>query len=959
MEEKRRSFLWDNAKGLLILSVVFGHFIYGYIRRPSFLLIITVIYAFHMPAFAFISGRFTKGKYNFRKLIIAYVIFNGLFLFYSLHETGTFTLIQPYYVCWYLIALCVWRLLTPHIAKYKFTLPVLIAISLLCGFAGDITNDFAIARILSFWPFFMCGYLLKDYDFEKARKKYRLPWGIVFGLLFLVSILQGCRFTNITDSDFLMLPYQEPVSFFIRIILFVCAAFAILSIIFTLPDKKIPLVSSWGRNSMSIYLLHRFFTLFIPKYYPSGLKGIVLLFISLGFSIVVCMLLGNDQVSSVLNRILSPSEKNERVLSTALVALISCSVAAVMITSSVLPYLDRSGNGNDLPADEPATEDFTIYRVIPDDVKQQYDDSFKIIFAGDLILLEDQVKRGYDQDSGTYDFHDLFAYTEDEISSADLAIGVLEGPLVESSQEYSVGNYDDGKELRLGFPDAWAEAISDAGFDLVTTANNHMLDRGEEAAYRTMDKLDEIGLDYTGTYRDEKEKESRHIHMIEKNGIRIAVLSYTFGMNYHTTHDLMNGSLSSFLVDPSDEMYEQVRASVKADSDEAKALGPDLILVLPHMGTQFLDAPDEYQKTWHDNFVEFGADIILSDHTHSVQPAFLEKASDRMVFTAFCPGNYANVYRDYNGDATALVEVFIDRETKRPIGGGVVPMWVSCPGDGNYRPVPIYDIVTDPDLGSSYTTYDMQRVDEVQKHITGVMLGTPLSLDMAEPVYYFDETGFMRTKVPALELTSDLENSSFMQKAASASSICFIGDSLTHGSMNGGIPWYEPLLPHLQAKISNVSYGGWTTCDLLSHKEDIPASDLYIIAIGCNDIRYNDPAIGAVTKEDYISNLKDLKKSILSKSPDASFIFIAPWISTDGDLASKLPYPEVTAKRESYSAALRDFCQAEGDTWCDPNTYIQDILLQAPQTEYLVDWIHANRQHGVEMYSMAVLSACS
>ena len=100
MEEKKRSFLWDNAKGLLIFLVVFGHFLYGNTGGAAATLVVTIIYSFHMPAFAFISGFFTKEKNDFRKYITAYVIFNGLFLFYRLYQTGKFTLTEPYYVCW-------------------------------------------------------------------------------------------------------------------------------------------------------------------------------------------------------------------------------------------------------------------------------------------------------------------------------------------------------------------------------------------------------------------------------------------------------------------------------------------------------------------------------------------------------------------------------------------------------------------------------------------------------------------------------------------------------------------------------------------------------------------------------------------------------------------------------------------------------------------------------------------
>ena len=285
-------------------------------------------------------------------------------------------------------------------------------------------------------------------------------------------------------------------------------------------------------------------------------------------------------------------------------------------------------------------------------------------------------------------------------------------------------------------------------------------------------------------------------------------------------------------------------------------------------------------------------------------------------------------------------------------------MWVSCLNDGNYRPVPICDIVTDPSLKPVYSTYDMQRVKEVEEHITGVMLNEPLSLDMVEPVHYFDEGGYMRTLVDPIELTSEMEESPFMQEIRSSSSVCFLGDSITYGTKNGGVPWYEPILPYIEADVSNVSYGGWTTKDLLEHKGEIPQADLYVIAIGTNDLRYDDPNLGAVNETDYIANLSELKSFILGKSTSARFIFINPWISIDGDKVSPLPIDEINRRRDLYCQALKEFCTSEGDTYINANDYIAPFLLLEPTSEYLVDWIHPTRQQGVYLYCEAVLLGC-
>ena len=125
-----------------------------------------------------------------------------------------------------------------------------------------------------------------------------------------------------------------------------------------------------------------------------------------------------------------------------------------------------------------------IYRVISSDLKKQFDDSFKLIFSGDLILLEDQIRNAYN--GYGYNFTENFEYTKKYISPTDLAIGVFEGPLAGGEVGYSSGNYDDRKYFYVNYPDEWADAIKNAGYDLVTTANNHLMNRGIEGVKRTI-----------------------------------------------------------------------------------------------------------------------------------------------------------------------------------------------------------------------------------------------------------------------------------------------------------------------------------------------------------------------------------------------------------------------------------------------------------------------------------------
>ena len=134
-------------------------------------------------------------------------------------------------------------------------------------------------------------------------------------------------------------------------------------------------------------------------------------------------------------------------------------------------------------------------------------------------------------------------------------------------------------------------------------------------------------------------------------------------------------------------------------------------------------------------------------------------------------------------------------------------------------------------------------------------------------------------------------------------------------------------------------------------------ADLYVIAIGTNDIRYRDAKICAMASAEYTANLQVLQNAIRKKDPEAKLIFIAPWTSTDGDVNSKLPFEEKMEMNQEYSIALKKWCSETGNTFVDPNKYIADKLSHYPHSKYLTDFIHPNGREGVRLYSEAVLFA--
>lgn len=959
-----------------MLLTVFAHILFQLQDNSDIInRTVDIIYMFHMPAFVFISGFFGKSErsHSFEsiiKLIFLYFIFNSIMGFIC----GFTSLLQPMYSYWYLIALIVWRLTAHHIAKFKEINLILFVIALFVGFYPSVDNTFAAARIIGFYPYYMSGYLLDREKSEKLiNKKYinRMAVGSIMAIVVLLLSIIAYTYFSFTDSALQMAGYDEPINSFGRIVLYIIAFLAIYALRFLSPDKKIPFLTMLGRNSLWIFVLHRPFTLLLSDHMMK-LSTVYAILTALIGTVVICIVLGNDLIAKYLNKFLYQgtaiftSDDNKKVNISQL-AVLGVSLAFI-VNVLIDVYSDveiadlikgkYSEEYEEESETENAADEDIIYPVMTAEQKTAFDNAFRITFSGDLILLEDQVKRAYN--GKEYDFTDVFEYARPYISSADYAIGVFEGPMAGEEAGFSSSNFDDGKELYLNFPDSFAEAVKNTGFDLVTTANNHVLDKGEKGAMRTLDILDKIGLEHTGSYKSMADKQKDHIKIVECEGITMAVLSYTYGSNYIDNSELIDGDLSyitSVISGTDGEQFEQLKSSVEQDFKDAKAMSPDLIIVLPHIGTQFSNDPDSEQEVWFNIFKENGADIILGDHPHVVEPVSIEKYNEKNVFTAYCPGNFANIYRDNQGDTSMLVDVYIDRDTKQVIGGSIVPLYTHSRADGNFRAVPIYDIMNNTELRKQITTDDIELAAYSNSIITNVVFGHKMDITSVTERHYFNENGFIRSKSSGLALTDEMRSGLLYSAIESSDSVCFIGDSVTEGTKNGGCPWYEPMEEYFtDKKIFNYSKGGCTASYMTQRTNEIPAAELYVIALGTNDVRYRDESICAMTSDNYVSEMNELKEKLSAVSPSAEFIFIAPWYSTDGDPYCSMTYSEKNRLNDEYSFALGQYCKNNSIGFINANEYIRNSLSTAPDRKYLLDHIHPNQTEGVRLYSEAVLN---
>ncbi len=603
-----------------------------------------------------------------------------------------------------------------------------------------------------------------------------------------------------------------------------------------------------------------------------------------------------------------------------------------------------------------------IYKTISLDQQQAIKSAVKISFTGDLILLRDMVERAYIAQDDTFNFDEMFEHVKDYWAEDDLSIAVFEGPVASADNGYSTSCYGDNIPLYLNFPVSFAKAVKKAGIDFVTTANNHLLDQGIEGYMETLDVLDSIHLDHSGSYRTPVEHDQPKI--LQVKGLKIGVLTYTYGSNYYSDDFFFkegNEHITSCVMPKKSKFFKACQEKVKEDFKRLKSQHPDIIIVLPHMGEQFLHAPDKDQLAWCELFIEQGADIIFSDHSHAVQPIEWRKNNNgKNVLIAHCPGNFINSYIEHDGDASMIVEAYLSPETGEPFAASCIPLYSYCKQkEGVYQALPIYKGIKVDSLYNSLSVADFKRMGEIHKLITKTALGVRLSIDQLQEHYFtFAEGGYVRNTVPPMEWKQGYSGSKLVQLMQEANKICFVGDSITEGTKNGGYGWYEPLVAMLGVKnVTRWAKGSMTSTYFVNNCEHIAKenADLYVLGIGCNDIRYRDATICAMDSKQFVVNINQFIKTLRNTTPGARIVVISPWLSFDPD-----PYCHTTKSikqqlYKQYATALERYCYEQEFLYINPNTYVHKAVRNDHMNrgKYFNDHIHPNAGLGIELLSKA------
>lgn len=232
------------------------------------------------------------------------------------------------------------------------------------------------------------------------------------------------------------------------------------------------------------------------------------------------------------------------------------------------------------------------------------------------IMAPSQIVEDAKTSGGEYDFMTLFEPFAELFESVDLMCGNLEVPIAGKEAGYSV-KANDGA-LVFNAPDSFLDALKANGMDVLTTANNHCLDKDAAGLFRTVEKVREAGFYQTGTYLDAADREQPCI--VEVNGIRIGFVAGTRKPNAgktkrHITEDEAR-IVISYLING-----EKITDSAAKDIARAKEAGAEFVIYFAHWDYESDNATAEVTKSLARQLFAAGADCIIGSHPHRIKGA--------------------------------------------------------------------------------------------------------------------------------------------------------------------------------------------------------------------------------------------------------------------------------------------------------------------------------------------------
>ena len=264
-----RDLVLDHARALLVVLVVLGH-VLAEVPGPFARVLSVWVYAFHMPAFVFVCGylaRTYRGAPHqvtriVTGLLVPYAVFqlvHAVIRALTLDNGFSVRFLTPSWTMWFLLALAMWRLVTPVLRALRWPLATALLMSVVAPLMEDLDQTLTLARFFSFLPFFVAGLLVTPEHLAILRSR-GMRWaglgvlgaGLVLAVVLRDHASKGVFMFSTTYADLDMDPLT---GMSVRVLALACGALGTAAVLAIVPDDH-----RWwsfvGRRTMYVYLLH-------------------------------------------------------------------------------------------------------------------------------------------------------------------------------------------------------------------------------------------------------------------------------------------------------------------------------------------------------------------------------------------------------------------------------------------------------------------------------------------------------------------------------------------------------------------------------------------------------------------------------------------------------------------------------------------------------------------------------
>lgn len=327
--------------------------------------------------------------------------------------------------------------------------------------------------------------------------------------------------------------------------------------------------------------------------------------------------------------------------------LISCGNNTNITSNSLNTNLNQKETKKNEKEQKVVKQEKNIETIPTEPIIENY--SLSMIAVGDNLIHSPIYKKAKQSD-GSYDFSSMYANIKDTIQSYDLAI--INQETIYVNDESNVSSYP-----CFGTPSSIGDTLVDIGFDVILSATNHTWDKRSIGFDNTIEfwkKYPNITL--LGIH--ENEDDFNTIDIIEKNGFKLGMFNYTYGLNGFTLP--IGEEYKIDLLDNKDKFIEDIK-SIENDVD--------FTICFLHIGTEYTYTPTTYQVDYINDLIDVGADIIICTHPHVVEPYdIITTPNGNVGLVYYSCGNFISNQDEIDRVLGGMAEIYL---TKTIVDGEV------------------------------------------------------------------------------------------------------------------------------------------------------------------------------------------------------------------------------------------------------------------------------------------------